>query len=64
MIKKTRSIFKLCGEDIIPKFDRLIAPYNFITISNQTTFNFLSFFIAPYNFITIFNQTTFNFLIR
>jgi hypothetical protein len=39
---KTRSNFKLCGEDIIPKFDRLITPYNFIAVFNQTTFSFLT----------------------
>jgi hypothetical protein len=31
---KTRSIFKLCGEDIISKLDRLIALYSFIAVSN------------------------------
>jgi hypothetical protein len=35
---KTRSNFKLCGEDIIPKFDRLIAPYNFTAVFNQNGF--------------------------
>jgi hypothetical protein len=39
--KKTGSNFKLCGEDIIPKIDCLIAPYNFTVIFNQMTFNFL-----------------------
>jgi hypothetical protein len=29
---KTRSNFKLCGEDIILKFDRFIAPYNFTVV--------------------------------
>jgi hypothetical protein len=38
---KTRSNFKLCGEDIIPKFDRLIAPYSFIAVFNQMAFSFL-----------------------
>jgi hypothetical protein len=38
---KTISKFKLCGEDIIPKFDHLIAPYRFTTVFNQTTFSFL-----------------------
>jgi hypothetical protein len=32
--KKTRSKFKLCGEEIIPKFDYLIASYSFIAVSN------------------------------
>jgi hypothetical protein len=31
---KTRSNFKLCGEDIIPKFNRLIISYSFTAISN------------------------------
>jgi hypothetical protein len=39
---KTRSNFKLCGEDIITKFDRLVAPYNFTAVFNQTTFSFLT----------------------
>jgi hypothetical protein len=39
---KTRSNFKVCGEDIISKFDRLIAPYSFISIFNQMTFSFLT----------------------
>jgi hypothetical protein len=39
---KTRSNFKLCGEDIIPKFDRLIAPYSFTAVSNQTNLSFLT----------------------
>jgi hypothetical protein len=39
---KTRSNFKLYGKDIITKFDRLIAPYNFIAVSNQTAFSFLT----------------------
>jgi hypothetical protein len=40
MIKKTRSNFKLCGEDIILKFNRLIAPYNFTVSFNQSAFSF------------------------
>jgi hypothetical protein len=39
---KTRSNFKLCGENIIPKFDRLIALYSFTVVSNQTVFSFLT----------------------
>jgi hypothetical protein len=39
---KIRSKFKLCGEDIIPKFDHLIASYSFIAVFNQTAFNFLT----------------------
>jgi hypothetical protein len=39
---KTRSNFKLCGEDIILKFDHLIVSYNFTAIFNQTTFIFLT----------------------
>jgi hypothetical protein len=39
---KIRSKFKLCGEDIISKFDHLIAPYGFISVFNQTIFSFLT----------------------
>jgi hypothetical protein len=39
---KTRSNFKLCGEDIILKFDRLIAPYSFTAVFNQTVFSFFT----------------------
>ncbi len=39
---KTRSNFKLCGEDIIPKFDRLIAPYNFTIVFNLLAFSFFT----------------------
>jgi hypothetical protein len=39
---KTRSNFKLWGEDIIPKFDRLVAPYSFTVVSNKTAFSFLT----------------------
>jgi hypothetical protein len=52
MIKKTRSNFKLCGEDIIPKFDRLITSYNFTAVSNQTNFSFLT----AYNSQQFFSQ--------
>jgi hypothetical protein len=40
--KKNRSNFKLYGEDIIPKFDHLIAPYSFTVVSNQMAFSFLT----------------------
>jgi hypothetical protein len=33
--KKTRSNFKLCDKDIIPKFDRLIISYSFRAVLNQ-----------------------------
>jgi hypothetical protein len=53
---KTTSNFKICGEDIIPKFDCLIVPYSFTTIFNQTVFNFFIshnthhfFQLKPYN---------------
>jgi hypothetical protein len=39
---KTRSNFNLCGEDIISKFNYLIASYNFTIILNQMTFSFLT----------------------
>jgi hypothetical protein len=39
---KTRSNFKLCGEDIILEFDYLIASYSFTLVFNQTAFNFLT----------------------
>jgi hypothetical protein len=46
MIKKTKSIFKLCSEDIIPKFNHLIAPYSFTAVlgllSAQLSGQFLS----------------------
>jgi hypothetical protein len=32
MIKKTKSNFKLCSEDIILKFNHLIAPYSFTAV--------------------------------
>jgi hypothetical protein len=39
---KTRSNVKLCGEDIILKFDHLIALYSFTAVSYQTVFIFLT----------------------
>jgi hypothetical protein len=51
---KTRSNFKLCGEEIIPKFDHLIALYMFTVVSNQTSFNFL----IAHNSEQLFSQLT------
>jgi Tfp pilus assembly protein PilZ len=36
---KTRSNFKLCGEDIITKLNRLIAPYNFTVVFFQLSYD-------------------------
>jgi hypothetical protein len=53
---KIRSNFKLCGEEIIPKFNRLIALYSFTVISG---FQFsYSSQLTVYNTQQLFSQLT------